>query len=66
MKNRIGWLATWVSVNWNWPGEISGTPPRTVQLLKGNAIFDDYSALNAVPGTLVTLSWNEPLESLVP
>jgi hypothetical protein len=38
-----------MSVNWNWPGDISATAPSEGQLLKGSVKFVVPKALKLVP-----------------
>jgi len=50
-----------VSVNWNWPGEISATPPSSIHSLLGKVGSVVVKTLKAAPGVLVNANRNEPL-----
>src|SRR5258705_12766167 len=47
-------------MNWNWPGEISVTPPIAVQLLNGAERFVAAKTPNVAPTVLVKENWNDP------
>src|ERR1035441_1747152 len=53
------------SVNWNWPGVTSVTPPSAVQLLNGSAGLVVASTANSAPTLLVKQNWHAPLVSLL-
>ena len=40
-------------MNWNCPGAISGTEPRTVQLESANDVLVAASSVRLAPGTFV-------------
>jgi hypothetical protein len=52
-------------VNWKTPGEISGTLPITLQLLKGNKRLVVVNAVKPTPGVLVKPNRNAPLANRV-